>query len=59
MLLKSLITSAFGVREGLSFGLPGWAEQVHYDIRAKVTDVDPKLLADITREQRRALMAGM
>ena len=41
--LKSLITSAYGVREVLIFGLPGWAEEARYDIRAKVTDAVPKV----------------
>jgi uncharacterized protein (TIGR03435 family) len=59
LLLKSLITSAYGVHEGLIFGLPRWAEEAHYDIRAKVTDADPAVLATMSREQRRALMAGM
>jgi bla regulator protein BlaR1 len=59
LLLKSLITSAYGVREVLIFGLPGWAEEAHYDIRAKVTDADPKVLDGMSREQRRALMAAM
>jgi bla regulator protein BlaR1 len=59
LLLKSLITSAYGVHEGLIFGLPGWAEEAHYDIRAKVTDGDPTALTTMSREQRRALMAAM
>jgi uncharacterized protein (TIGR03435 family) len=57
--LNSLITSAWGVREVLIFGLPGWAEEARYDIRARVTDADPKVLDGISREQRRALMAAM
>jgi uncharacterized protein (TIGR03435 family) len=59
LLLKSLITSTYGVHEGLIFGLPGWAEEAHYDIRAKVTDADPIALTTMSREQRRALMAAM
>ena len=59
LLLKSLITSAYGVHEGLIFGLPRWAEEAHYDIRAKVTDADPTVLTTMSREQRRALMAAM
>jgi uncharacterized protein (TIGR03435 family) len=58
LLLKSLITSGYGVREGLIFGLPGWAEEAHYEIRARVTEADPKVLNG-SREQRRALMAAM
>jgi bla regulator protein BlaR1 len=59
LLLKSLITSAYGVHEGLIFGLPRWAEEAHYDIRAKVTDAEPTALTTMSREQRRALMVTM
>ena len=61
LLLKSLITSAYGVHEGLIFGLPRWAEEAHYDIRAKVTDADPDRHAHFhhdCREQRRAIDGG-
>lgn len=33
LLLKSPITSAYGVHEGLIFGMPNWAEEARYDIR--------------------------
>ena len=59
LLLKSLITSAYGVHEGLIFGLPRWAEEARYDIRAKVTDADPIVLTTMSREQRRALIVAM
>ncbi len=59
LLLKSLITSAYGVHEGLIFGLPRWAEEARYDIRAKVTDAGPAMPNTMSREQRRALMAAM
>ena len=59
LFLKSLITSGYGVREGLIFGLPRWAEQARFDIQAKVTDGDPRMMDRISREQRRALMAAM
>ena len=59
LFLKSLITSGYGVREGLILGLPRWAEQARFDIQARVTDADPSMLNGISREQRRALMAAM
>jgi uncharacterized protein (TIGR03435 family) len=59
LFLKSLITSAYGVREGLIVGLPHWAEVARFDIRAKVTDIDPTLLGAMSREQRRAIMAAL
>jgi uncharacterized protein (TIGR03435 family) len=43
----------------LIFGLPAWAEDARYDIRAKVTAAGPTVLDGISREQRRALMAAM
>ncbi len=46
MLLKSLITSAYGPHELLIFGLPRWAEEAHYDIQARVNETTV-----ITREQ--------
>jgi uncharacterized protein (TIGR03435 family) len=59
LLLKSIITSAYGVHEGLIFGLPQWAEEARYDVRAKVTATDPAVLTAMSREQRRSLMAAM
>ena len=59
LFLKSLITSAYGVREGLVSGLPRWAELARFDIRAKVTGVDPKAPTSMSREQRRAIMAAL
>lgn len=59
LFLNSLITSAYGVREVLIFGLPRWAEEARYDIRAKATDADPKILDSISREGKRALMAAI
>jgi uncharacterized protein (TIGR03435 family) len=59
LLLKSLITSAYGVREVLISGLPLWAEQARYDIRAKITDARPPMPDNLSREQRRALMAAL
>ena len=43
MRLRSFISGAFGIREDLISGLPGWAETARYDINAKT--VDPGLLA--------------
>lgn len=59
LFLKSIITSAYGIHELLIFGLPAWAEGARYDIRAKVTDADPKMADGMSREQRRALMAAL
>jgi uncharacterized protein (TIGR03435 family) len=57
--LKQLLVNAYGIREGLLFGLPGWANSSRFDITAKVTDPDPKALANLSREQRQAMLAAL
>jgi uncharacterized protein (TIGR03435 family) len=57
--LKSIMTAAYGVREGLISGLPAWAEQARYDIDAKVVDPDPKVFNNMTREQRQTLVRSL
>ena len=59
MPIQSIMTAAYGVREGLISGLPAWAESARYDINAKVVDPDPKLYNDMTREQRRAMVVSL
>lgn len=59
LFLKSLITSAYGVREGQIYGLPEWAESARYNVHAKVLDADPKRFNNMTKEQRRDLMASL
>ena len=57
--LKSLITSAYGVREDLISGLPSWAQSVRYDITAKMDSEDAPLMDTMTRAERRALIAAL
>jgi len=57
--LKQLLVNAFLIREGLIFGLPGWAESSRFDITAKVTDPDMKALHSLSREQRQAMLAAI
>lgn len=53
--LKELISYAYGVRDDLVSGLPGWADSAHFDITAKVSDFDPATWKSLTREQREAM----
>ena len=57
--LKHLLVNAYGIRERLIFGLPGWADSARYDINAKVTDIDLKTLRSLSREQRQAMLAAI
>ena len=57
--LKHLISEAYGIREDLISGLPGWAESARFDITAKTTDPNPSALKNLTREQNGAMLRPM
>lgn len=57
--LKHLLVNAYGIHEGLMFGLPGWASSTRFDIYAKVTDPDLKVLRNLSNEQRQAMIAAI
>ena len=57
--LKHLLVNAYGIREGQMFGLPGWADSLRYDVYAKVTDPDMKVLRGLSREQQQAMIAAI
>ena len=57
--LKHLLVNAYGIREGLISGLPGWADSPRYDITAKVTDPDVKTLRSLSRDQQQAMLAAV
>ncbi len=56
VLLKALLSNAYGFREGLISGVPGWAESARFDINAKIVDPDLDALKKLTPEQRRAML---
>ena len=57
--LKVLLVNAYGIREGLMFGLPGWANSSRFDVTAKVADTDLKAFRSLSREQRQAMLAAL
>ncbi len=54
--LKQLISFAYGIRQDLISGIPGWADSAHFDVTAKVSDFDPTAFKKLTREQREAML---
>ena len=52
--LKMLLVNAYGIRDGLIFGLPKWAESGRWDINAKVLEPAPSD-SKTSREQSTAL----
>lgn len=55
--LKSLLVNAYGIRDGLISGLPGWAESARFDVKAKIVDPDLDTLKKLTREQYGDMLA--
>jgi uncharacterized protein (TIGR03435 family) len=57
--LKQLISYAYGVREDLITGLPGWTDAARFDVTAKASDFDPSAFKNLTREQRQSMLRPM
>jgi uncharacterized protein (TIGR03435 family) len=51
-----VISNAYGIRQDLISGLPGWADSARYDITAKVAAPDVPTLAKLTRDQRNGML---
>ncbi len=54
--LKMLIQMAYGIREDLISGGPGWVESAHFDFDAKVAGADVDALKKLSPEQRRMVL---
>ncbi|MGH9595736.1 MAG: TIGR03435 family protein [Edaphobacter sp.] len=54
--LKMLLQGAYGIREDLISGAPGWADSAAFDIDAKVADADVDALKNLKAEQRRLML---
>jgi uncharacterized protein (TIGR03435 family) len=54
--MKLLIQTAYGIREDLISGGPGWVESARYDFDAKVAGPDVDALKKLTPEQRRSML---
>jgi uncharacterized protein (TIGR03435 family) len=54
--LKRLLEDAYGIKEDLVFGLPGWANSAHFDIKAKIVEPDAEVLKKLSRKQRRSMI---
>ncbi|MEZ2347627.1 TIGR03435 family protein [Terriglobus sp. RCC_193] len=56
---KMLISQAYGVKEWLIFGMPSWVGSQHWDIEAKVSEPDMKVMRKLSREERRAMLVAL
>jgi uncharacterized protein (TIGR03435 family) len=53
---KLLIQVAYGIREDLISGTPGWADTMRFDFDAKVAGADVDNLKKLSQEQRRSML---
>jgi uncharacterized protein (TIGR03435 family) len=53
---KLLIQVAYGIREDLISGAPGWADTARFDFDAKVAGTDVDNLKKLSQEQRRSML---
>lgn len=54
--LPSLLEIAFDVRPDQIMGLPHWAQVEHYDVVAKVVDIDPQKTRNLSDAQQRVML---
>jgi uncharacterized protein (TIGR03435 family) len=57
--LVTLLMNAYGIRDDLMSGVPGWAYSVHFNVNAKISDPDADALKKLSREQHRAMMVTL
>jgi len=54
--LKNLISSAWNLRLDQVVGEPSWADDLHWDVSGKATELTPDQLKKLTPEQRNQMM---
>src|SRR5580693_7899581 len=51
--VKMLVLFAYDLKDDQLFGVPKWADEQRFDMKAKVLDADPTLLQHLTNDQKR------
>ena len=54
--LKMLIANAYGIRQDLISGGPGWVDSEHFDLDAKVAGADVDTYRKLNRDQKRTML---
>ena len=57
--LNSLFSSAYDIKMDLISGAPGWVENTHFDIEAKVAPEDVEAVKKLTQDQRRTMLRSL
>lgn len=53
--VKMLVLYAYDLKDDQLFGIPKWANERRFDMKAKVLDVDPTILQHLTNDQKRLI----
>jgi bla regulator protein BlaR1 len=53
--VKMLVLFAYDLKDDQLFGIPKWANEQRFDMKAKVLDADPTLLQHLTNDQKREI----
>jgi uncharacterized protein (TIGR03435 family) len=57
--LNNLFSSAYDIKMDLISGAPGWVENPHFDIEAKVAPEDVEAVKKLTQDQRRTMLRSL
>ncbi len=53
--VKMLVLFAYDLKDDQLFGVPKWASEQRFDMKAKVLDADPAILQDLSNDQKRLI----
>jgi uncharacterized protein (TIGR03435 family) len=53
--VKMFVLFAYNLKDDQLFGIPKWANELRFDMRAKVLDADPNLLQHLSNDQKRQI----
>ncbi len=53
--VKMLVLFAYDLKDDQLFGIPKWADELRFDMKAKVLDADPTILQSLSNDQKRVI----
>jgi uncharacterized protein (TIGR03435 family) len=53
--VKMFVLFAYDLKDDQLFGIPKWANELRFDMKAKVVDADPTLLQHLSNDQKRLI----
>jgi uncharacterized protein (TIGR03435 family) len=54
MRIVNLVSQAYGIKQDLIFGMPGWTDGAHFDVEAKMSPDDTEAFSQLSREEKSA-----